>query len=71
VQKKPLKIHYLIFMIFPTEVLDGKEINPTARQFLVNWKATKDARKKKILSRQLTMGEFTNGMSISHQFIMV
>ncbi|XP_063779926.1 protein phosphatase 1 regulatory subunit 42 isoform X2 [Pseudophryne corroboree] len=28
------------------EILDGKEINEMARQFLVNWKASKDAQKK-------------------------
>ncbi|XP_064625733.1 protein phosphatase 1 regulatory subunit 42-like isoform X2 [Lineus longissimus] len=51
----------IIVMSNSLEVLDGKEINPTARQFLVNWKATKDAQKKKSLSRQNTILSETNG----------
>lgn len=32
-------------MHFSAEFLDGKEIKDVERQFLVNWKASKDARK--------------------------
>ena len=35
-------------LLFPfTDTLDGKEISPTARQFLQNWKASKEAQKKR------------------------
>ena len=30
-----------------TDTLDGKEISPTARQFLQNWNASKEAQKKR------------------------
>lgn len=33
--------------ILLTAMLDGKEISATARQFLQNWKASKDAQKKR------------------------
>lgn len=35
---------FLIFISSP-EFLDGKEIKNLERQFLMNWKASKDARK--------------------------
>lgn len=34
-------------------MLDGKEINDTAKRFLINWKATKDARRKQKKQFQL------------------
>lgn len=34
-------------------MLDGKEINDTAKRFLINWKATKDARRKQKRQFQL------------------
>ena len=47
-----IHIHYF------SEELDGKEINELSRQFLINWKASKEAKKKmkdeKILTRQIT-----------------
>ncbi|XP_067290399.1 protein phosphatase 1 regulatory subunit 42 [Pseudorasbora parva] len=40
------------------EDLDGKQINELSRQFLINWKASKDAKKKledeKVFKRQIT-----------------
>ncbi|XP_068090917.1 protein phosphatase 1 regulatory subunit 42 isoform X1 [Hyperolius riggenbachi] len=44
-------------------ILDGKEIKETARQFLINWKASKDARKKsreENLERQLVYHQLYN-----------
>lgn len=37
-----------------TEVLDGKDINEVTRQFLINWKASKEARKKKANKLMMT-----------------
>ena len=39
---------YIIWLFSFTDTLDGKEISPTARQFLQNWKASKEAQKKRI-----------------------
>ena len=40
-------------MINPTLVmLDGKEISSTAKKFLLNWKATREARKRQILEKE-------------------
>ncbi|KXJ18282.1 Protein phosphatase 1 regulatory subunit 42 [Exaiptasia diaphana] len=36
----------IIVMSNSLVMLDGKEINDTAKRFLINWKATKDARRK-------------------------
>lgn len=36
-----------------TVMLDGKEINETAKKFLINWKANKDARRKQKKQLQL------------------
>ena len=50
-----------------TEVLDGKEITPTARQFLQNWQASREAARKRqesALSRQASGG-------ISHTHVIV
>ena len=40
-----------------SEVLDGKDINDTARQFLKNWHANKEERKK----RKEMMGRSRDG----------
>lgn len=54
--KKKLK-QIIFFSVFKMniylEVLDGKEINEVTRQFLINWKASKEARKNKNNSRML------------------
>ncbi|XP_075069704.1 protein phosphatase 1 regulatory subunit 42 isoform X2 [Mixophyes fleayi] len=44
--QKPKYRDRVIVISKKLEILDGKEINEMARQFLVNWKASKDARKK-------------------------
>lgn len=36
----------LKYVFIFTEVLDGREINELTRQFLINWKASKEAKKK-------------------------
>lgn len=36
-------------------VLDGREINELTRQFLINWKASKEAKKKKNNKHILTV----------------
>lgn len=33
---------------FHIEALDGREINDLTREFLINWKASREAKKKKI-----------------------
>ena len=38
---------WFILLFTFTDTLDGKEISPTARQFLQNWKASKEAQKKR------------------------
>lgn len=38
-------IYYILTYIFFLEFLDGKEIKNMERQFLINWKASKDAKK--------------------------
>lgn len=43
-------------------MLDGKEINDTAKRFLVNWKANKDARRKQKRQFQL---EHTSSNTLS------
>lgn len=40
--------------MFYTEELDGKTITELSRQFLINWKASKEARKKITEGRHLT-----------------
>ncbi|XP_038583650.1 protein phosphatase 1 regulatory subunit 42 [Micropterus salmoides] len=44
--KKPKYRDRLITVCKSLEVLDGKEINELTRQFLINWKASKEAKKK-------------------------
>ena len=48
--------HFLL----TTDLLDGKEITDTARAFLKNWQANKDAikRKRETQSRQNETGQF-------------
>lgn len=46
-------IHNVYFLYL--EELDEKEISELSRQFLINWKATKDAKKK------ITDGRIMNG----------
>lgn len=36
------------------EILDGREINELTRQFLINWKASKEAKKKKNNKHMMT-----------------
>jgi len=43
-------------------MLDSKEISDTSRQFLQNWKASKDAQKK----RKEDMDRFASGDNSSH-----
>ncbi|XP_053198301.1 protein phosphatase 1 regulatory subunit 42 [Scomber japonicus] len=45
--KKPKYRDRLITVCKGLEVLDGREINELTRQFLINWKASKEAKKKK------------------------
>ncbi|KAM9337206.1 protein phosphatase 1 regulatory subunit 42 [Symphorus nematophorus] len=45
--KKPKYRDHLITVCKSLEVLDGREINELTRQFLINWKASKEAKKKK------------------------
>ncbi|XP_069816081.1 protein phosphatase 1 regulatory subunit 42 [Dendropsophus ebraccatus] len=44
--QKPKYRDKVIVLSKALEILDGREIKETARQFLINWKASKDARKK-------------------------
>uniref|UniRef100_H3A8Q8 Protein phosphatase 1 regulatory subunit 42 n=2 Tax=Latimeria chalumnae TaxID=7897 RepID=H3A8Q8_LATCH len=44
--RKPKYRDRIIMVAKNLTILDGKEINETARQFLINWKASKEARKK-------------------------
>lgn len=46
-------VFYSLFICIVT--LDGREINELTRQFLINWKASKDAKKKKN-KKQITAG---------------
>lgn len=48
-------------------VLDGREINELTRQFLINWKASKEAKKKK--NRHLTTGPISPHPYISVSFL--
>ncbi|XP_041101811.1 protein phosphatase 1 regulatory subunit 42 [Polyodon spathula] len=43
---KPKYRDTIIMMCKTLEVLDGKDINETSRQFLMNWKASKEAKKR-------------------------
>ncbi|GAA6217365.1 protein phosphatase 1 regulatory subunit 42 [Lates japonicus] len=52
--KKPKYRDRLITVCKNLEVLDGKEINELTRQFLINWKASKEAKKKKNNTHALT-----------------
>ncbi|XP_030253676.1 protein phosphatase 1 regulatory subunit 42 isoform X2 [Sparus aurata] len=52
--KKPKYRDRLITACKTLLVLDGREINELTRQFLINWKASKEAKKKK--NRHLTTG---------------
>ncbi|XP_071341359.1 protein phosphatase 1 regulatory subunit 42 isoform X2 [Trachinotus anak] len=45
--KKPKYRDCLITVCKSLEILDGREINELTRQFLINWKASKEAKKKK------------------------
>lgn len=38
-------LYFLTYIFFSLEFLDGKEIKNMERQFLINWKASKDAKK--------------------------
>jgi len=55
---------YLTLTHFDRSVmLDGKEINETAKRFLINWKATKDARRKQKKQFQLEHPSSYNSLS--------
>uniref|UniRef100_A0A672YD00 Protein phosphatase 1, regulatory subunit 42 n=1 Tax=Sphaeramia orbicularis TaxID=375764 RepID=A0A672YD00_9TELE len=45
--KKPKYRDRLITVCKKLEILDGREINELTRQFLINWKASKEAKKKR------------------------
>lgn len=50
-----LKCNYCLFNFFILiVVLDGREINELTRQFLINWKASKEAKKKKNNKHMMT-----------------
>ncbi|KAK2859447.1 hypothetical protein Q5P01_004067 [Channa striata] len=53
--KKPKYRDRLILVCKNLEVLDGREINDLTRQFLIYWKASKEARKKKA-NKQMLQG---------------
>ncbi|XP_010732405.2 protein phosphatase 1 regulatory subunit 42 [Larimichthys crocea] len=53
--KKPKYRDRLITVCNSLVTLDGREINELTRQFLINWKASKDAKKKKN-KKQITAG---------------
>ncbi|KAL6097882.1 ppp1r42 [Pungitius sinensis] len=59
----------LITAVRNLEVLDGKEINELNRQFLINWKASKEAKKNKN-NTHLMAGSFscpvTNDFNVCH-----
>ncbi|XP_070709394.1 protein phosphatase 1 regulatory subunit 42 [Pempheris klunzingeri] len=52
--KKPKYRDRLITVCKSLEVLDGREINELTRQFLINWKASKEAKKKKNIKHMRT-----------------
>ncbi|XP_063340158.1 protein phosphatase 1 regulatory subunit 42 [Pelmatolapia mariae] len=45
--KKPKYRDHLITVCTSLEALDGREINDLTREFLINWKASREAKKKK------------------------
>lgn len=51
-------VNHTSFIYIYIEELDGKEITEFSRQFLINWKATKDARKK-ITDGRIMTGQIT------------
>ncbi|CAG5895925.1 protein phosphatase 1 regulatory subunit 42 isoform 1-T3 [Menidia menidia] len=51
--KKPKYRDRLIPVCKSIEILDGREINELTRQFLINWKASKEAKKKRQNKRLL------------------
>ncbi|KAK3706343.1 hypothetical protein QZH41_018676, partial [Actinostola sp. cb2023] len=53
----------VIVMSSSLVMLDGKEINETAKRFLINWKATKDARRKQKKQFQLEHPSSYNSLS--------
>ncbi|XP_054478756.1 protein phosphatase 1 regulatory subunit 42 [Anoplopoma fimbria] len=55
--KKPKYRDRLITTVQSLQVLDGREINELTRQFLINWKASKEAKKKKN-NKHLMTGPF-------------
>lgn len=55
-------------MYFSLEFLDGKEIKNMERQFLINWKASKDA--KKISKKKNSKNEDASNSYISKQTVI-
>lgn len=55
-------------MYFSLEFLDGKEIKNMERQFLINWKASKDA--KKISKKKNSKNEDASNSYISKQIVI-
>ncbi|XP_022600020.1 protein phosphatase 1 regulatory subunit 42 isoform X1 [Seriola dumerili] len=53
--KKPKYRDHLITACKSLEVLDGREIKELTRQFLINWKASKEAKKKKNKTHMLSV----------------
>ncbi|XP_061778437.1 protein phosphatase 1 regulatory subunit 42-like [Nerophis ophidion] len=47
------------------KVLDDRDIHEVTREFLVNWKASKEAKKKK--NKHMISPAFTNGVMMGHQ----
>lgn len=53
---------YLFFLV----MLDGKEINETSKRFLINWKASKDAaRRKQKRQQELYLEDVTSANSLT------
>lgn len=59
----------VLIFLFP-EILDGKEISETSRQFLRNWHASKEVQKKKReeIYRKGNVGDFLDGITYNIEY---
>ncbi|XP_077126722.1 protein phosphatase 1 regulatory subunit 42 isoform X1 [Ranitomeya variabilis] len=64
--QKPKYRDKVIIISKALEILDGREIKEMARQFLLNWKASKDARRKSREEEMAGLLEFQHMYGVEH-----
>ncbi|KAM4689450.1 protein phosphatase 1 regulatory subunit 42 isoform 2-T3 [Discoglossus pictus] len=69
--QKPKYRDKVIVLSKTLEILDGKEIKEMARQFLVNWKASKDTKKKSKAENMIGRSVYPPLYNLEHPFALL